>query len=141
MKLQKGFTIVELLVVVAIFAVLLALVMVQFRGARARARDAEREEEIKSLQTALQLYATNHHLYPPSTGYPYNRAPLTGTDQVSNDLRSEGTLSFDVPSDPLNTAPYQYEYESLDGLSYTLYYSLETDSIPGKAAGTQTVGP
>ncbi|QQG45677.1 MAG: type II secretion system protein [Candidatus Sungiibacteriota bacterium] len=139
MKTKNGFTIVELLVVIAIIGLLSSLVLVQIQSSRARARDAEREEEIKSLQNALALYIVNSHNFPVGSG------PLTGSDQVSLELIAKEALN-QVPLDPLNTDPagdpdYRYLYNSADGGTYTLTYWLETNSVSGKSAGQHFAAP
>lgn len=132
--LRKGFTIIELLVVLAIAAMLLAGVMVLFQGARAKARDATREQDSKTLQNALTLYVTNLHAYPIYDGY------LTGSDVVSVALKNSDSIP-QMPRDPLNQGNYRYYYTSADGSTYTLKYYLETDTIPGKSAGLNQAGP
>jgi type IV pilus assembly protein PilA len=131
---NKGFTLVELLVVVAIMALLLSLVFVLFSSARAKSRDAKREAEIKSLQTALGIYVTNSGVYPVYTG------PITGTDAMSSALLTSGAIP-DIPKDPINSGNYVYTYDSTDGRTYTITYYLETNTILGKSAGQQIVGP
>jgi len=67
-KTKKGFTLVELLVVVAIIGILAAIGIVAITGARVRARDAKRVADIKSLQSALELYYTDKASYPSGSG-------------------------------------------------------------------------
>lgn len=130
---QRGFSIVELLIVIAIIGLLGSLILVQMQAGRARGRDAEREQEIKSLQNALALYIVNTGKYPPSnqTLFPYAAATLTGSDPVSQDLRNAGALN-QVPTDPTNAGNFVYQYSSADGSTYEITYYLETNSIPGK---------
>lgn len=138
----RGFTIVELLVVTAIIALLAATIFVQIQTVRERARDAERESEIKSLQTALAIHAINTRIYPA-----YTDLVVDGTDQLSQDLRAGEALQG-AARDPLNVGNYRYLYNPTDGGVYTyngsnyrIRYYLETNSIVGKAAGEQNVGP
>jgi prepilin-type N-terminal cleavage/methylation domain-containing protein len=61
---QKGFTLVELLVVVAIIGLLSTLSIVALNSARVKARDASRVAAIKQWQTALELYYSDNGGYP-----------------------------------------------------------------------------
>lgn len=134
MKFNKGFTIVELLVVMAIIAMLVSLTLAMLQSARAKSRDSERESEVKSLQNALALHVVNSSIYPVYTG------PIIGTDTFSTQVLNSGSLSS-IPKDPLNTGNYVYQYSSIDGSTYIITYFLETDNISGKSAGQQTVSP
>ena len=145
---RSGFTLVELLVVVAIIAMLGSIIFAQFSTARAKARDAEREQEIKTLQSALGLYANSNQSYPPAA----TAVCLNGSDAVSTALINAGTLSgvptdsqLNCPADPSSTMPSSsfryYRNVSTDTTTYTLNYYLETDTIPGKSAGLQTFTP
>lgn len=134
---RRGFTIIELLVVVAIIGLLTALGFALFSEARAKSRDAKREKDVKSFQDALSIYATNTSIYPVTDT---NGVYLTGSDAVSGALISAGALQT-TPLDPRNTGNFRYKYTAPDGFTYTLTYSLETNSIPGKSAGEHTASP
>lgn len=131
----KGFTIIELLVVLAIAALLLSFTFALFSNARSKSRDATREAHMKTLQNALTLYATNNKTYPTTSGQGID---LTGADSVSTALKNSGAIAS-IPLDPLNASPYIYHYVSVDGITYTITYYLETSSVPGKNAGQQQV--
>lgn len=65
MKFTKaGFTLIEVLVVIAIISVILALSVPNYLGARERARDAKRKEEMYQLKTALRVYYNDFNVYP-----------------------------------------------------------------------------
>jgi len=63
---QSGFTLVELLVTIAVIATIIGLALPNFLGARSRARDTRRKGEINQLKTALQLYYNDYKIYPPA---------------------------------------------------------------------------
>ncbi len=131
-----GFTIVEMLVVIAIAGMLLSGVLVLFQSSRAKSRDATREQNIKTLQNALALHANSRGRHPIAV----TEVVLTGTDSVSTDLKNADAIP-QVPFDPLNQGNYQYRYTSADGFTYTLRYYLETNTIQGKSAGENSAGP
>ncbi len=66
MSMRKhGFSLIELLVAIAIMAVLLAIVLPNYLGARERARDSKKKSELNQLKTALRLYYNDFQRYPP----------------------------------------------------------------------------
>ena len=141
---SKGFTLVELLVVIGIIALLASYVFVQLESTRTRGRDAERERGMKSLQNALAIYVNSYAKYPPSNQnlFPYGPSTLTGSDPISLDLINSGTTPS-IPKDPLSTGSYVFTYSSIDGSTYEVQYFLETDTIHGKekANNPQRVTP
>lgn len=62
--MRRGFTLIEILVVVALLAVLSTLGLSSFRGAQMRGRDARRKEEARQLGSALRLYYSTYQRYP-----------------------------------------------------------------------------
>lgn len=118
-KSEKGFTLVELLVVIAIIAILIVLILVALNVARQRARDSQRQTDLRSVQTALEIYASeNNGLYPDAT--------------LENNLQTTGYLN-PLPSDPIGDTEYGYHVAG-DNLSYTLC------AVEERGSGTYEVG-
>ncbi len=65
-SMQKGFTLIELIVVVAIIALLAAVVLSSFDNVQFKAHDARRVQEMGSIQKELELYYIAHSRYPDS---------------------------------------------------------------------------
>jgi prepilin-type N-terminal cleavage/methylation domain-containing protein len=61
---KKGFTLVELMVTVAIVGILMAIVTSNFTTSRSRSRDAKRVSDINQIQLALELYFDRCDEYP-----------------------------------------------------------------------------
>lgn len=63
-QLHRGFTIVELLVVIVVIAILAAISVVAYTGIQERARDADRTSDINAIHKAIELYAADYGSYP-----------------------------------------------------------------------------
>lgn len=63
-KSNKGFTIVELLIVIVVIGILALLVITTYSGIQAKARNAKRTSDIKSLQTHLEAFFSQNGYYP-----------------------------------------------------------------------------
>jgi len=61
-----GFSLIELLVAIAVIATIIGLALPNFLGARTRARDARRKGELSQLKTAVQLYYNDYKVFPPA---------------------------------------------------------------------------
>lgn len=123
--MMRGFTIVELLVVVAIVSLLISLVIVGFSSIQQKSRDVRRAADIDVFVKALNLYNNDFSAYPIYDGY------INGGDILSVALLNSGVLKS-VPLDPTNQEVngiiYKYDYFS-DGISFQIQYCMETDSV------------
>ena len=61
---RRGFTLVELLVVVSVIAVLLSVIYASFSNARQSSRDSVRQSALKEIQLALETYKNQQGRYP-----------------------------------------------------------------------------
>ncbi|MBU1130103.1 type II secretion system GspH family protein [Patescibacteria group bacterium] len=67
MKKRNGFTLIELLVSMFVIALLSSLLLPNFMGARERARDASKKQDLDSTRNALRIYYNDHQAYPTGT--------------------------------------------------------------------------
>ena len=76
LRIQAGFTIIELLIVIAIIGILATLVLTNFQGAQAKGRDTVRKNDINSLYQKLEEYYNENGSYPgsalASSNIPWN---------------------------------------------------------------------
>lgn len=63
-KKQQGFTIVELLIVIVVIGILAALVITTFTGIQRKARDTERQTDIKAVHGQVEAYYAQNGRYP-----------------------------------------------------------------------------
>jgi prepilin-type N-terminal cleavage/methylation domain-containing protein len=64
---SKGFTIVELLIVIVVIGILATLVIVTFTGIQQKARDSKRKTDIGAVQASLESYYSSNNTYPTLT--------------------------------------------------------------------------
>lgn len=62
-KTIRGFTIVELLIVIVVIAILAAITIVAYNGIQQRARDSQRKSDLSNIAKALNLYNVDHGDY------------------------------------------------------------------------------
>ena len=100
----SGYTLMEIMLVVAIIAVIAGGVIVKMTGALDVAKIQRTEQDINNIYSALKLYeARNYQMPDQSQGLEaLVSMPTTGT-KPANWLK----LMDSVPTDPWNT-PYQY---------------------------------
>ena len=92
---QKGFTIVELLVVIVVIAILASISVVAYNGIQQRARDSARDSAVRSLKLALEVYKSDFSQYP-SAGANVNQ----GYNIVGLASSLVPTYISKVPTDP-----------------------------------------
>jgi general secretion pathway protein G len=64
LKKQKGFTLVELLIVIIIIGILATLVIVTFTGVQAKARDSKRQTDLNALDSHVEAFYAQYGFYP-----------------------------------------------------------------------------
>jgi len=123
-RFSRAFTLVELLVVVAIISLLSSIVYSNVNEARANARDAKRVVEAKTLQTSAELYFSTFGYYPGAVqGYDQESPSLyTGDRNVANGYESalaDMTIANVIGGIPRgDQAPHGYlcmTIENIDG--------------------------
>lgn len=115
---ERGFTLIEMMIVVAIIAILVAVLVPNFIRARAQAQTAACESNLKSIATAIELYQTDHNQYPTASA-----VSITATDA------NLSTYLKQVPVDPANpTGHYIY---TVTPASSTASSSSYTITCPG----------
>ena len=75
---QKGFTIVELLIVIVVIGILAALVITTYNGIQQKGRNTERQTDLKAIQGQLEAYYAQNGRYPTLTNLNDNPDSNTG---------------------------------------------------------------
>ncbi|WP_295212630.1 prepilin-type N-terminal cleavage/methylation domain-containing protein [Veillonella sp.] len=92
---KGGFTLVELMVVVAVIAILAAIAMPQFLSAADRARTAKETADIQIIKNATQLYMIDKNVdTPPTVENLYKEGYLTEHVKTAKD--KEYTITYEA---------------------------------------------
>jgi prepilin-type N-terminal cleavage/methylation domain-containing protein len=67
---RRAFTLIELLIVVAIIAILAGIAVPNFLEAQTRSKVSRAKSDMRTIVTALEVYHTDANRYPPSTLVP-----------------------------------------------------------------------
>ena len=156
---RRGFTVVELVIVITIMGILLVLGVVNLRGAQANARDEERKTDIESISLHLENFYTSGNDvsttfgdYPSTAIIGNERTTLRDIDPksiVAPGGLTPSSLVAEVSATPLQTTAGvnpqpttgQYVYQPLqaDGTlcttaaqecrKFNLFFRLETDNL------------
>lgn len=129
--MKKGFTLIEILIVVAIIAILASIVLVGLTGARAKARDAKRISDVTSVQNVLELYYTRCGFYPGQVDCGEAANPANWVD-LSAALTGSGLGVTGIPKEQI-TGHEDYSYSvdtnaSTNRQGYVLSVQLEGDN-------------
>ena len=109
---RQGFTLIEMLIVVAIVGLLASVVVLGIGNARERARDAKRAGDIRQIQNGAEAY------YATNNAYPADLAAIAGAPALGPGGAADG-----------------YGWELLGGgTGYKVGACMETDSFSGSAA-------
>ena len=95
---QRGFTIVELLIVIVVIGILAALVLNSFAGVQAKARDTERQTDVKAMSTQLEAFYSQ----AGNGSYPSNGT--TGAANYASNAILGGANSVNMSNDTDITA-------------------------------------
>ena len=120
---RKGFTLIEMLVVIAIIGLLSSVVIIGLSGAREKARDAKRLSDIRQIQNGLEV------AYTAVLGYP---AAISGNPP--GELRDPQDNNYKYSTTP--TTPPRVTYR----LGINLEGSDQATSVPTDCPAGVTTG-
>jgi len=98
--MKRGFSFVELMIVVAVLGILAAVVIPQFQSYTTEAKEVVAKDNLRLLRSAIELYAAQHNGVSP--GYPFdNPAAIALEIEFKRQMLSGDYLSA-VPQNPFN---------------------------------------
>ena len=118
-QMQKGFTLIELMIVVAIIGILAAVAIPAYQDYTQRAQMSEALTMTAAAKTAIAEYAQNNGAYPATAAFPqlgldgtpaldgtYATANVTsGTGVITVTMKAAGTAGADIAGKTLTLTP------------------------------------
>lgn len=120
LKNKKGFTLIELVVVMALIAILSLIVVAAIQAARRAATETQRRGNIQAIEVALEARFAKCQSYTATTTACTTATPTTsGTaafQALANSLNTQGFLSATITVDDNS----KYDVESISGSAYRI---------------------
>lgn len=119
----KAFTLIELLIVIAVIGILVAVILPNLIGMRERARDTVKKNDVNQLKKALRLYFDDFGAYPNDNGSGLiccDADPTTCTSTCGTNFVVNGT-------NYMKNLPANYHYDRLADI-YTFVLKIELEN-------------
>lgn len=124
---KKGFTIIELLIVITVIAILVGIALPRFRGMQDEGNINKAKAELRTLQTAIESY----YIHNANT-YPTALSSLTSA--------TPNIIGASLPTDPFNgTSNYGYATDGASPVKYYVIYSVGTGGNGSASVSTAGV--
>jgi len=121
---ERGFTLVEILIVVAVLGIIAAMVVPQFSNSSTQVKNSALSTDLRKVRTQIELYKFHHkNMLPASSGETnddFKQRMTEKTDADGNSGTDYGPYMREIPMNPFN--------------------DLKTVRIDGPAAGANTEG-
>lgn len=135
---KNGFTLIEMLITIAIIGILSAVALFGLQGVREQGRDAKRKSDLESIRSALETYRSDCNVYPVrggGAGQLNIGGTLTGSGNPALSCPAANVYMQRVPNDPQSPTGTYY-YNRTSSVIYDLCARLENPPNPPMAMGT-----
>ena len=105
--MKKAFTLIELLIVIAVISILIGIAMPRFKGMQDEGNIAKAKGELRTIKTAVESYYIHN-----SNAYPSGLSSLTSATP---------SIVSSIPSDPFTNTTYSYTRGGTNNKFYIIY--------------------
>ena len=115
--MKKGFTLIEMLIVMAVVSILIAIIIPSYRGMQNDAWNAKAVKEAQTIAVAVESYYRHHNRYP---------------NRLDELLTARPTILYKLPDDPWKTSEETdgtYGYIKGTTAGFGDYYIIYSKSI------------
>lgn len=150
---KKGFTIIEIMVVVTIIGILSTISVVALNQIRKNSRDSKRISDLERIQTSLEFYFMDNYDYPNThiengedlynhrLGLDNYKALCGGGFKTSCDAEEKVYMGIiPIPINPPNYSGFYYQKINEQEISYKIFFHLEV-GFEDLEAGFYTATP
>jgi type II secretion system protein G len=125
MRNQRGFTLIELMIVVAIIGILTAIAFPLYANLQSRARVAKGQADVRTLASAVVVYSAHTGSLPPSA----DLSPLTATVLDPQSGTSAGPFISPIPDPPKGGGNWSATYDYVNNGDGTFKISASGDNV------------
>lgn len=125
---SRGFTLMELMVVMAILGILITVGLTSYKSVQAKSRDARRKNDLKQISVAIEAYYNDKSKYPSDDGS--GAIVGCGTNDAQNcscgsPMQDKNNVMYmpELPCDPASGR--KYYYDAVGNNAYQLYARIE----------------
>jgi prepilin-type N-terminal cleavage/methylation domain-containing protein len=134
--MKKAFTLVEVLIVVAILGILAAIVVPHFQSQTELAKESAVKDNLRVLRNAIELYTMQHNEMAPGYYYNYNITPIFYLPLQFTEYTDLRGISSTTKSQRYAFGPYMKEFPKNPFNDKTTVNILsDDDSFPESASG------
>ncbi len=135
-RTQRGFTLIEMMIVIVIMGILASLIVPKIMGRPDEARTIAAKQDIASILQALKLYKLDNQRYPTTDQGLQSLVSKPSSPPIPSNWKTSGYLDK-MPIDPWGN-PYQYIFPGIH--SEMDVFSFGVDGATGGEGNDADIG-